>query len=387
MTGYNHYADCTCGWCVNYGRSTVNRAALQYSLRERDAQVLLKRNSANSISGCYVNPNAKCPVCSAPVFFYANEFGSRVFFDDLGPPWPKHPCTDNPRPTGTGAVPSASAPSRRAKGQMRELVEAANIAGRLDRKVFGTRNQAEWTMLVVLAVKRDRQENSVQAEFLDSLSGETFEFTCSSPEPLFAEGDLINKKGLEISFLFRPTLTPVTFKIGEFVKIGEPPKPALPLRGPAAIPLGPGARLVSALPPDDQSNHPMTEGEMVHYHSPTVSIADLFKRLEPVVKAYARSGTRKPKDVGRRLNVEGYRTAAGARWNTRLTRFLLSLMFNGPGTVAQRVTRSADPQNPAHGSRPSPAAGKPPRAPAEPLTVENMAERLARLGRVTVKGR
>ncbi|MCZ7422956.1 hypothetical protein O7605_25975 [Verrucosispora sp. WMMA2121] len=29
------------------------------------------------------------------VYFYANQHGSRVFFDQLGPPWPKHPCTDN----------------------------------------------------------------------------------------------------------------------------------------------------------------------------------------------------------------------------------------------------------------------------------------------------
>lgn len=35
-----------------------------------------------SIAGCYVNPNARCPVCKEPVFFYANEFGSRVYFDD-----------------------------------------------------------------------------------------------------------------------------------------------------------------------------------------------------------------------------------------------------------------------------------------------------------------
>jgi hypothetical protein len=40
-----------------------------------------------------VQPNADCPVCGRPVFFYQNAFGSRVFFDELGPPWPKHPCT------------------------------------------------------------------------------------------------------------------------------------------------------------------------------------------------------------------------------------------------------------------------------------------------------
>jgi uncharacterized protein YndB with AHSA1/START domain len=38
--------------------------------------------------------NARCPVCGQAVYFYANELGSKVYFDDLGPPWPKHPCTD-----------------------------------------------------------------------------------------------------------------------------------------------------------------------------------------------------------------------------------------------------------------------------------------------------
>ncbi len=42
----------------------------------------------------YVIPNAACPVCGAPVFFYQSSNGGRVFFDELGPPWPKHPCTN-----------------------------------------------------------------------------------------------------------------------------------------------------------------------------------------------------------------------------------------------------------------------------------------------------
>lgn len=41
----------------------------------------------------YTIPNARCPVCGAPVFFYQSPYGGRVFFDELGPPWPKHPCT------------------------------------------------------------------------------------------------------------------------------------------------------------------------------------------------------------------------------------------------------------------------------------------------------
>jgi hypothetical protein len=45
----------------------------------------------------YLNPNARCPVCGASVFFYQSPYGGRVFFDELGPPWPKHPCTDHPQ--------------------------------------------------------------------------------------------------------------------------------------------------------------------------------------------------------------------------------------------------------------------------------------------------
>lgn len=50
-----------------------------------------RRNNFQS----YINPNARCPVCNAPVYFYQASNGGRVFFDDLAPHWPKHPCTDN----------------------------------------------------------------------------------------------------------------------------------------------------------------------------------------------------------------------------------------------------------------------------------------------------
>ena len=43
----------------------------------------------------YIDPNAICPVCGESVFFYQSPNGGRVFFDALGWPWPKHPCTDN----------------------------------------------------------------------------------------------------------------------------------------------------------------------------------------------------------------------------------------------------------------------------------------------------
>jgi hypothetical protein len=43
-------------------------------------------------TACFINPNAECWHCKQPVFYYQNEHNSRVLFDELGPPWPKHAC-------------------------------------------------------------------------------------------------------------------------------------------------------------------------------------------------------------------------------------------------------------------------------------------------------
>lgn len=87
MPGHNHYPDCSCGWCLKRRGITRRTPAKP------------KEPVRFGMSSLTV-PNAKCPVCGDQVFFYWNDKGSRVFFDDLGPPWPKHPCTDNPAPSG-----------------------------------------------------------------------------------------------------------------------------------------------------------------------------------------------------------------------------------------------------------------------------------------------
>ena len=38
-----------------------------------------------------------CGRCGQKVFYYRNEFGSKVFFDELGGDWPKHDCSGNQR--------------------------------------------------------------------------------------------------------------------------------------------------------------------------------------------------------------------------------------------------------------------------------------------------
>ena len=74
----------------------------------------------------YVNPNALCPVCGEQVYFYQSPFGGRVFFDNLGWPWPKHLCTDNAQ-SQTGPVvslsPTIHATFRSARGEPLDLYE------------------------------------------------------------------------------------------------------------------------------------------------------------------------------------------------------------------------------------------------------------------------
>lgn len=79
---WNHVG-CNCGWGgVNHGRAATS------------AGESLSRSTARQIWRSFLNPNARCPVCRSRVFYYQSENGGRVFFDQLGPPWDKHPCTN-----------------------------------------------------------------------------------------------------------------------------------------------------------------------------------------------------------------------------------------------------------------------------------------------------
>lgn len=40
------------------------------------------------------DPNARCPVCLEPVWFFRNERGGCAYFDAIGKPWPLHPCME-----------------------------------------------------------------------------------------------------------------------------------------------------------------------------------------------------------------------------------------------------------------------------------------------------
>jgi hypothetical protein len=131
---------------------------------------------------------------------------------------------DNPRRHVGHDSLLAGDPVRRARGRSQELVAAANNIGVLRSKRFGIRNPSEWTLLVIVAVARRADTNLVTAEFLDSLSHEQTDFMCRTADPIFQVGEFVNIKGDEVSYLYKPTLTPLIFRMGSVVplpKAGE----------------------------------------------------------------------------------------------------------------------------------------------------------------------
>ena len=94
--GHNHHPACTCGWCTSTWGSHA-RYKTESQVKVRRPEYVDYPSGIPAIRPRYdsfTTPNASCPVCGATVFYYQSPYGGRVFFDALGPPWPKHPCTD-----------------------------------------------------------------------------------------------------------------------------------------------------------------------------------------------------------------------------------------------------------------------------------------------------
>lgn len=93
---FRHPPGCPCGWGGEGHLGRRDGSFNSYSnYYPSTPEYLWRGYQRNATYSSYVNPNARCPVCRAAVFFYQSPYGGRVFFDELGPPWPKHPCTDN----------------------------------------------------------------------------------------------------------------------------------------------------------------------------------------------------------------------------------------------------------------------------------------------------
>jgi hypothetical protein len=80
----NHRWNCDCG----FGEAKGLRSTRTSSAETSDLFVVPR------VPRRYTKPNERCAFCDAPVFFRRLANGGRVYFDDPGSPWRKHPCTD-----------------------------------------------------------------------------------------------------------------------------------------------------------------------------------------------------------------------------------------------------------------------------------------------------
>lgn len=305
----------------------------------RAADLLRRRSVGRGAQGCFVNPNAKCPVCGVPVFFYANSFGSRVYFDDLGPPWPKHPCTDYPRARRPLVHDTWRPITRRKSGDIQELIDAGNTLGFLKNKQFGVRARSDWSLIVVEEAARSGERTDVKGSLIDSRDGTRIQFYCFSVDPLFEPGDLISVAGSEFSFVSKETLVEVRFRIGDRISSKDGTviverSAEVEQSAPRKTPVKSRSFDPSLYGSEDWSNSLWT-----HYQSKNLAKEKFLKLATKPVTILLQGGARTPYEFADGLNRVGFKTAAGTPWTSLLARFLIRFIAEQQKSEHQAARR------------------------------------------------
>lgn len=171
---FNHGPHCDCGWGGDTGAGPSGSTAPVVGLFTIARPVVRM--------SCTI-PNATCPECGASVYFYESPYGGRVFFDELGPPWPKHPCTDN-------------VPVRIAFRRPKEVDRSASLVGSPRWRREG------WQPLTQASVKRLGSSVILQAEGLSTyMFGIAEGFRYSEGDPILARRSTKWDGSWEISYL------------------------------------------------------------------------------------------------------------------------------------------------------------------------------------------
>jgi hypothetical protein len=100
---WNHPADCTCGWGgeghLGQSSATTTNVPAAHASWHNDGVGLRWLHSDDLCR------STSCPQCRRPVFFVRHNGGS-VWFDELGWPWPIHPCFLPTKPRTSAATPA-----------------------------------------------------------------------------------------------------------------------------------------------------------------------------------------------------------------------------------------------------------------------------------------
>ncbi|MCG8028757.1 MAG: hypothetical protein N0E59_00020 [Candidatus Thiodiazotropha taylori] len=94
-----------------------------------------------------------------------------MFFDELGPPWPKHPCTDNssiPKNIGYNSSSSVQKPSKKYGWEMNGwtpyIIKSVSRIDKIFQKIKGILGEEEITLYIKSILKHHRQVNIISAE-------------------------------------------------------------------------------------------------------------------------------------------------------------------------------------------------------------------------------
>lgn len=98
-------------------------------------------------------PNSRCPRCGQAVWFFRNSSGGCAYFDELGKPWPKHPCMDSRAVANRTAAWQAIVDYHEAYGisELDQAVETIRDAYLLWRSLATEYASQNWTWQVIEA--------------------------------------------------------------------------------------------------------------------------------------------------------------------------------------------------------------------------------------------
>ncbi|WP_318440733.1 hypothetical protein [Photobacterium leiognathi] len=80
---------------IQSSRKSPTARSVSTHYQVKAPQGFKNNKDAYGSSKAFTIPNTTCPVCGSSVFYYQHPNGARVYFEELGPPWTKHPCTSS----------------------------------------------------------------------------------------------------------------------------------------------------------------------------------------------------------------------------------------------------------------------------------------------------
>ncbi|HTN00570.1 MAG TPA: hypothetical protein VL132_01770 [Planctomycetaceae bacterium] len=145
------------------------------------------------------------------MFYYQNEHGSRVFFDELGPPWPKHPCTDAPTRSFTSQSfrPLRLSPKWRTQSEIREIADwLAKQTSNFPGEPAKTRQRPAWPLVKIVKRVKSGSRVFLVLNPIAIEAGRMMFVSCKSLPKCCQPGELLAIRKSTISFFDTAAMAP-----------------------------------------------------------------------------------------------------------------------------------------------------------------------------------